>query len=162
MFNKKGLSEVVSYVLLVVIAISLSLLVYAWMKGLLWKNPKECPEGVSLIIADYTCNSAIKNITITFRNNGLFGIEGFIARISNETGKLTTKPLLGGEPINGDFNGNFFFNQALKPNEEFTNSFSYSDYDKIVELEIVPLKLVGTEMLLCDNSALKQQLDGCE
>jgi len=160
--EKKGLSEIVGYVLLVVMAIALALLVYAWMKGLLWNNPKECPAGVSLIIADYACNQDLNNITITLKNNGLFSINGFIARISNEPGKLATKPLLNGVPLGGEATGEFFFNETgLLPNIEFVNSFSYDMYSQISDLEITPLKDVDGERILCDKSIIKQQLENC-
>src|SRR3989338_8510282 len=70
--NKKAVSEVVSYVLLIVVAISLSIIVYAWIKIQLPKEIIECPEGVSVIIKDYRCNKQNNIINITFKNNGFY------------------------------------------------------------------------------------------
>jgi flagellin-like protein len=162
--RKKGLSEIIGYVLLIVIAISLSLLVYAWMKGLLWKKTKACPDEVSLMIADYSCDFAGKNVTIVFRNNGLFDVDGFIARISNEEGRLPVKLLKEGIPLNGSNLGEFSFDKKLSPGAEFTNTFFYSEYGKILEIEIVPFKYLEEEgeVLVCDKSTVKQRLQGCD
>src|SRR3989344_210535 len=70
--NKKAVSEIVSYVLLIVVAISLSIIVYAWIKIQLPKEIIECPEGVSVIIKDYQCNEQNNIINITFQNKGFF------------------------------------------------------------------------------------------
>lgn len=162
--KKKGLSEVIGYVLLIVIALSLSLLVYAWMKGLLWQKPKACPDEVSLIIVDYSCNATRKNVTITLRNNGLFDVDGFIARISNEEGRLPVKLLKEGIPLNGSNLGEFSFDKKLSPGAEFTNTFLYSEYGKILEIEIVPFKYLEQEglVLVCDKATTRQRLQGCD
>jgi len=164
LIRKKGLSEIIGYVLLIVIAISLSLLVYAWMKGLLWKKTKACPDEVSLIIVDYSCNAAGRNVTIILRNNGLFDVDGFIVRISNEEGRLPVKLLKEGNPLNGSNLGEFSFDKKLSPNAEFTNTFFYSEYAKIVEIEIVPFKYMEQEgeVLVCDKATTRQRLQGCD
>jgi len=159
--NRKSLSEMIAYVLLIVIAISLALLVYAWMKGLLWKPSKDCPEGISLIVSDYSCDNALGRINITFRNNGLFDVSGFIVRISNETGRLPTKSLYDGTPIKEEDNI-FYFPSNLTTGNDFTNTFSYLKYDKIIELEIVPLRLVKGELLICDKAKIKQEVGNDE
>src|SRR3989338_8510283 len=78
--NKKAVSEVVSYVLLIVVAISLSIIVYAWIKIQLPKEIIECPEGVSVIIKDYQCNEQNNIKTIILESN-IYYIILFVAPV---------------------------------------------------------------------------------
>lgn len=82
--RKKGLSEIVSYVLLVVIAIGLSIMVYSYLKLYLPSDRTECPAGTSLIVEDARCRISIneKNISIKFSNQGLFNVSAAYVRIS--------------------------------------------------------------------------------
>ena len=154
--NKKGLSVVIGYVLLVVISISLALLVYAWMKGFLWKPPKECPEGISLIIDFCRINITSKNLNLGLKNNGLFDIDGFIIRIANESGKIPSKPLLEGSPeeARGE-KGDYYV--KIEVDGKFENNFSYAEYNNITEIDIIPLK----KGMLCNKAKIRQDVDGC-
>lgn len=81
--NKKGISIMVGYVLLITIAIALSVLVYNWMRFYVSEEEgKSCPDGVSLIIWDYSCSATELNITL--KNKGLFNIDGYVLRVSDE------------------------------------------------------------------------------
>jgi hypothetical protein len=50
--NKKGISTMIEYVLLIVIVISLSSVVYIWMKTYIPQESIECQDGVSLYITN--------------------------------------------------------------------------------------------------------------
>ncbi len=84
--NKKGVSEIVSHVLLIVIAIGIATLVYAFLQAYVPKEKPECKEGISLIIENATCtNSAGQNILkLTLENKGLFKVDKAFIRISKE------------------------------------------------------------------------------
>jgi len=83
--NKRGLSNLVAYVLLISITISLSVLVYNWLKTYTQKdNVKSCPDNVNVVIGSYDCFNGINgNITINLENKGLFDVDGFIIRVSD-------------------------------------------------------------------------------
>ena len=52
--DKKGVSEILSYVILISIAVSLSIGVYAWLKDYANVNPKiDCKDGTSIMLSDY-------------------------------------------------------------------------------------------------------------
>jgi len=55
--NKKAVSLMLSYVLLIVIAISVAIGVYAWLKFVAegTEGLEKCPADVSLIIQNYEC-----------------------------------------------------------------------------------------------------------
>lgn len=157
--NKKGLSEVVGYVLLIVIAISIALLVYGWLKAQIPKETEKCPEGVSLFISEYNCGLGNKNINLKLKNNGLFNIDGFIVKVSNKSGDLPTLPL---EKIEGGISGRegwFYFVDELEPNQEFSGIFKYTGL--IAEIQIIPVKYVDEKPILCENSVITQRLEGC-
>ena len=86
--NKKAVSEVVAYVLLIVIALSISAMVFVWLKYFVPKAAEECPDSIAIAIKSYSCDTAGNTITLAIKNNGLFNISGFYVYISNETGTL--------------------------------------------------------------------------
>tara|TARA_Y100000310_G_C20394081_1_gene674218 strand:+ start:170 stop:631 length:462 start_codon:yes stop_codon:yes gene_type:complete len=151
--NRKGISVVIGYVLLVVIAISLSLLVYAWLKDLLPGNIENCPDEAALIITDYKCEN--KEIKLTLRNQGLFNLYGFIARINN-----VSDGFFYNLKHDSDIE-HFFTNDILKPNEKEDRDLNYSEHNNINEIMIEPFILDDRGIILCDNSIIKQKLEGC-
>ncbi|MBS3087043.1 hypothetical protein J4226_00425 [Candidatus Pacearchaeota archaeon] len=81
--DRKGLSDVVAYVLLISITISLSVLVYGWLKFYAeGEDVAVCSENVNVIVSSYECSKgAGGNLTVTLKNKGLFNIDGFILRV---------------------------------------------------------------------------------
>ncbi len=87
--KKNALSNIVGYVLLISITISLSVLVYGWLRFYVSEDEIEmCPSGVNIIIKDYGCikspvgetpNKGYFNITL--KNKGLFKVDGYILRV---------------------------------------------------------------------------------
>ena len=73
--NKKGVSLIISYVLLLVMTISMAAMVYGWLKYQA-KLPEEikCPEGIGLPFI-YTCNQTHMNLTVI--NKGLHAVDGY-------------------------------------------------------------------------------------
>tara|TARA_B100001971_G_scaffold172133_1_gene164677 strand:+ start:14 stop:505 length:492 start_codon:yes stop_codon:yes gene_type:complete len=86
--QKKGLSNMVAYVLLITITIALSILVYNWLQFYVGASDLEkCPDGVNLVIQNYTCNKGPNgNVSITLKNKGLFEVDGFILRVHDRVG----------------------------------------------------------------------------
>ena len=86
--NKKGLSNLVAYVLLIAITISMSVVVYGWLKFYVTeKDVVECPEGVNLIISDYDCVAGADGyLYLELKNKGLFSVDGYSVSVHNRTG----------------------------------------------------------------------------
>jgi len=87
MFNKKAVSEIVSYVLLISITFAISGIVYSWL--VFYVTPGEeikCDDGVSLTIRNYEYNCSTKQLNLTLQNRGLFNFDGYIIRVNNQTG----------------------------------------------------------------------------
>ncbi|MBS3092205.1 hypothetical protein J4466_02190 [Candidatus Pacearchaeota archaeon] len=169
--NKKAVSEVVSYVLLIVVAISLSIIVYAWIKIQLPKEIIECPEGVSVIIKDYQCNEQNNIINITFQNKGFFSIDGTIIKISNKSNEAPTISAehVGGIGINQNLenNGFIYFTPSLNPGLNLKANFSYGSFNQINKIQITPFvssKKLGEKKLyvvLCNEKKIVQDIEKC-
>ncbi len=110
MKNKKALSEIVGYVLLIAIALALAVGVFAWLKVFTQESTlQKCPDGVSLIIEDYSYFCSAGEINLTLENKGLFSLDGFYARGTDNAETQPTKLI-------GDEFGNLFKKQ-LRPGE---------------------------------------------
>ncbi len=164
MSNKKGLSEVVGYVLLIAIAIALSVLVYSFIKSYLPKQTNSCPEGVSIIITDYKCDNINKQINITIQNKGLFDIDGFLLKASNDS-NLPAKSLDYINSTGGTSSGIVYFDKnfdlVMKPNEKYNQTFSYLEQGLINKIQIIPFKLYKGESLICGKAQVTQSMEGC-
>jgi hypothetical protein len=176
--NKKALSEMVSYILLVVIALGLSVGIYAWLREQLpSENEEKCSEDVALTIVSYTCDINTNQIALTIKNTGLFNISGIYARGSNEIGKITTimldsTTILGqGSPASQEGSdpytkGKYDFNPTaqLKLAETkqiiFSYNFDDTDKDELIKIQIQPFVKGKTNILLCDN-VVDLDLTGC-
>jgi flagellin-like protein len=90
--GKKGLSNVVAYVLLIAIVIALAILIYGWLKMVVLADElPDCGPNVNLVIDDYDCVIDSSDITdsqinVTIRNKGLFFVDGYITRIHTREG----------------------------------------------------------------------------
>ncbi len=84
--NKRGISTIIAYVLLISITLSLSVMVFNWLK--LYTNPdeiSECPDGVSISITNYNCQESTNNFLYTLKNTGRFTIKSVQTKINNQT-----------------------------------------------------------------------------
>ena len=78
--TKKGVSEMVGYVLLIVIAVGISIMVYNFLYVFIPKEHVQCEEGVSFIITNASCTSEIGSsteravISVKFLNKGRFDV----------------------------------------------------------------------------------------
>jgi hypothetical protein len=90
--NKKGLSVVIGYVLLISLGVIMSVIVFTYLKSYVPKDLTSCPEGSSLFLDDYSCSSGQLNISM--KNNGKFNLGGFfILGGNNSEGQLATYDL---------------------------------------------------------------------
>ena len=151
--SKKAVSLMVSYVLLIVIALALASVIYSWAKVKSNFLPQEeCPEDVSIIIKDYSCNNTIKVISLYIENKGLFNINGFFIRASDNESIIASIPLNTTDIersliISGRYD---FFDNLLKPNEVRVANFSFKNSDPLKKIEIQPY-ILQEKITLCPN-----------
>ena len=75
--NKKGVSEIIGYILLIAIVVAISVFVYQFLKSYVPKESLTCPDGVTLLIPDYKYNCLENLLNFTVQNEGTFSIGGY-------------------------------------------------------------------------------------
>ncbi len=171
--NKKAVSLMVSYVLLVSIIIIVSIGVFAWLKTISnISPPTDCKEGTSAILENYTCTDGLTGgIDLYLKNNGYFNINGVILSVSNDTGIFPVvylMPKFDEEP-QGNIKGHSFFDEPLKPGEIITANFSNIDgndmdtvdFNNIRVIQIQPFIVEETGKIICQNAIIKQNIENC-
>ena len=83
MNNKKGVSVIIGYVLLVVFAVIISAVVYNWLKTYIPSEKLECSEGVSILIKEAKFDGFDSILNLTIVNNGRFNLAGYIIDAKN-------------------------------------------------------------------------------
>ena len=169
--KKNGVSLMVSYVLLVVIALALSIGIYTWLKATANVEPTPaCPKGVAIIISDYNCETS-GEIEITIKNKGTHNISGFVVRVSKNIDSLPAGLLLGKEPYALDIytadRGHYNFMNPLPPGEEKIIRFKYpkdnqgDSWLSLKKIQIEPYRTFERNQILCEEAAITQELMGC-
>lgn len=93
----------ISYVLLVVIAVGLSVFVYSYLKINIPTNKQECPQDTSLIVSEAVCifhqGGGPQELSLKLENRGLFNVSAAYIRMSKEYREIKTQVNLGNESI---------------------------------------------------------------
>jgi len=161
--NKKGLSEIISYVLLILIALSLSAAVFVWLKVYIPKNSVECPKDASLIIKDYSCDINTQKISIIFQNKGYYDIDGVYIKIANTTdgiaSELPEPPSISSTPSEPGF---FYFGfHGLLPGKSDNQTFEYTAFTQVTKVQIQPFVLRDDKIIICTRDTKSQEITNC-
>ena len=154
--SKKGMSEMVAYVLLVVIAVGLSVLVYGYLKIYVPKNNLGCPTDVHITLDDYTCVGDGPRLTLNLalRNRGLYSFNGAYVRIG-KPGEvyrelLNTTVYLDGNLVPGNVTNRIYT----------TINGKYTVVPANYILEIEPAILKGrAKPTLCNEALITQEIE---
>jgi len=166
--NKKGISVMIGYVLLVTFAIVMAAGIYTWMKTYVPTDIYSCPEGTSIFIKDYTCTN--ESMTITLKNNGRFDLAGIFIHASNQSGADIATYDLSSGLLEGGINlqNSIIFvagsTNTMAPGNEngviinLSSSLSGTPY----LLEIIPVRFQEEKgrirFVSCGNSQVAQDL----
>jgi len=166
--NKRGVSVVIGYILLIAFGVIMGLIVYNYLKTYVPKDTLSCPNEVSIFIKEIECNSSTGNLSLKLKNNGNFNLEGyFIYGTTNSTQELAvqdlslflknnTGPIKLGNSVAFSTSKN-----SLPPNEEVSNNFTL-DYS-IYSIEIIPTRFQGQgtkeRLVGCGEARVKQELN---
>jgi len=160
--NKKAVSEIIGYVLLISIAVGLSVVVLVYLKDLIPKDKPTCEDNVNLFLQDHNCKILLGkgNLTIRIVNKGLFMIDAVYVYASEEN--RSAKNWLN-DPNDPTLKDKFFI--YLEPEASKTLSFEstvYSNLGKNYSLEIAPgLYDAKTKLTLNCNQATIFQRFAC-
>ena len=169
--NKKGISIVIGYILLISISIIMSVLVYQWLKTYVPTDSIECPEGTSIFIKEISYNCENSELNLIIKNNGRFGINGYFIKVSDKKGsELATidiaKNLITGGTASGS---SVVFSElsenALSPTEPANIKlavFDVSDYSQLYKVEIIPTRIQIVNdikrLVSCTNAKVEADL----
>ncbi|MEM4259218.1 MAG: archaellin/type IV pilin N-terminal domain-containing protein [Candidatus Pacearchaeota archaeon] len=152
--NKKALSEVVGYAILIVIALSLSVMVYAFLKIYIPKEKLECNEDIVLILGDVSCSFQSRQLNITLMNRGLFKADAAYIRFGNESQKIKPQINKNNFLLYGPDN-----TAGLNPGESFFANYSISSeisLPGIYGLEVQPAVIKNKQIVVCEKAIITQ------
>ncbi len=138
--NKKGVSIIIGYVLLVTFAIIISVVVFQWLRTYVPTEGAECPDGVSFYISDYNLDKDNNELSLTLRNNGRFNIEGIIAYYSDGASQSIATKTIEVKSGASKFGAGFLLLPKLEPNKESVVVFDTTGIANIYSIEITPTR----------------------
>ncbi len=147
---KRGVSPIIGYVLLIVLALGLAGGVYSYLTRYTPSTNEQCPEDVRLAIQEVRCANQEVNLTLT--NRGLFTADGAYIRIG-EPGRAAKTSLVSIPQSEQYFstysNYDPLYATGLKPGDgiRYHESYTYATTGGPVarEIEVQPLILAGDE-----------------
>ncbi len=168
--NKKAVSIMIGYVLLISTAVIIGAMVYQWMKTYVPADSMECPEGTSLIIKEFDCYSDITSgnwgINLTVKNNGRFNLNGYFIKATNISDQeVATKDLSNYISI-GQGRGMVLIAGELSPGKEKSQmifDLTNSKLNKIYSIEIIPAKNIVIKnkkrIVGCTKSKIREKVN---
>jgi FlaG/FlaF family flagellin (archaellin) len=155
--NKKGVSEIVAYVLLISISFAIAAIVYSWL--MFYVTPAKeikCDEGISLTIRSVTYNCATKSLNITLQNRGLFDVDGYKIRVNNKTGADIGVYMINatGVPVrasNATYGGVIYdyYSAATRTDTAVPRAIG----GNLTFIEVQPYSIIEGEVVACDTIA---------
>jgi len=150
--NKRAVSVMVAYVILITMTLALTTIVYQWLRETATeKEVPDCPSGVNVIISNLSCSdSGNGQINLTLKNKGRFTVEDILVRVSNNPNsrfgveKLTTRTK-GIKIAPGGENST-----------EYTNLQKDVGYKKPVLIDIQPFYRKDSELILCNSYVIQK------
>jgi len=148
--DRKAVSVIIGYVLLISLAVVMGGILYTWMRSYVPTEKLDCPEGTSISVYNYSYNCSTSVIDLTIKNNGRFDIGGYFIKASNSSnqsvatvdlskylrsgGLILSNSIKLGRGIESD--------NSFIPNSETTNSFniSGSGAGTVYKIELIPFR----------------------
>lgn len=177
--DKKGLSEIISYVLLVVIAVGLSVLVFGFLTLYTPKDNLSCPEDIRIVVDKLNCASPLSandnaTLNIEITNRGLFKLDAAYVRFSKEGRKV--RQLINDPNEVGlhhfylspgkDLPGENIPPAGLNPGESSIRNYSLSSSvvpsaPSSYTVEVQPAVLLDSQLVICESAVITQSIK-CE
>ncbi len=156
--NKKAVSIMIGYVLLIIIAVAVSVLVYGFLKAYVPKEKPECEKELALIIEDVKINCDSSNvpqsIDVTVNNRGLFKMDAVFIRLEKEGRRV--KKFINDPLVDNNYAEDFYLQDNGNPGQTFIASDLdisevYEATEDQYELEVQPAHFTGKglELALC-------------
>ncbi len=164
--DKRGISIMIGYVLLISAMIVMWFIVYQWLRTYVPTEKLECPQEVSLIIGEVTCNLNENKLTIKeIKNNGLFSVNGFILKGNVQIEQDGANIDKGVKDL-----GEYYFKMenGLEPDDEaldivFDWPNDNGNQYQITSIEVTPIRIQQNEKgkdvnVICSESIIKKDI----
>lgn len=144
--DKRAISIMIGYILLITGAVVMGAIVFQWMKTYVPKDAIDCPDGVSLFISQSDCTEFTNNyqLRLTTKNNGRFDIGGYFIHATNSSGQdlatidLSESLIAGGENLSQAVIFQGWYNNFLQPGNDIPSIFNVSS--EIYTIELIPVR----------------------
>jgi len=146
-YNKKGVSVLVGYILLVVFAVIISAIVFVWLRSYVPAETLNCPEGTSVFIKESSFNDSNSQLKLVLKNNGRFDIAGFFIHATNSSSQEVATFDLSNYSIDRTkiFGNSIVYeigSNSMKPGDTNTSTFdlSVSSIGRPYSVSIIPVR----------------------
>lgn len=151
MKSKKAVSLMVSYTLLVVIAISLSVLVYSFLRSYTPQEERVCEQELSIAIDAVECSISAEEVNLTLANRGLFSIDAVYVRLGDPNREVKTQVNTGEEALTTPF-------PPTRERLELILNVDTTDNPSILigerEIEVQPAQIIDGFLVPCQGKAV--------
>lgn len=167
--QKKAVSTIIGYVLLITFALVIAGVVYQWLKTYVPKEGIKCPDDVSLHISDYAFNKDSGELSLTLKNNGQFSVGGiFIYYSTSESQEIATNDLSakiksGEKFLNPGIALGLTGENSFEPGSDKEIIFDVTGINYIHAIEAIPIRWQEEknklQVVSCANAKTKKILD---
>lgn len=143
--NKRAVSTIIAYVLLIGLAVSMSILVHNWLKLYVAEDESQvCPDAVYLSIEDYSCSWNSNQLNLTLKNRGNFIIEDVSVKTSEDSESIG---------IDGIFL-DYSVEISVGESKNLTYSIDGLNYghDNNISIEVQPVIFDDGEIIYCSQT----------
>lgn len=162
--NKKGISVMVGYVILISIVVVIGTMIYLWLRSFTPVEEIDCGDDISIAIKSLSCDERV--LKVVLENKGLFNIDGFFIYAKDSPDReIATKNLVdyldeGGERKLGKA---VQFIGEMKPNDQKEVEFDLSSTSlEVYGVEISPAKFerIGGKLKFvnCGNAKISENI----
>ena len=159
--RKKGISEMLSYVLLVSLGIFMAIALYASLKLIANVEPvASCEEGTYLTIMSYECFN--QQFTITLKNNGRFSVNGFFISGSDKAERAPVTPIKAlKKEDEGLEQGSYMFKTPFAPGASLVTAYEVSSipFSEIKRIRIQPFIISENQVVVCQDAVINQDIN---
>src|SRR3989344_1458688 len=155
--NKRGVSLMVAYALLVIIAVSISVIVYPYLKEYLPLDTPECPEDMTLIVESAVCDTTDEELIVSLSNRGLFTVPAAFIRLGDIDREIRFQANNGIE---------FFPQGPLIPGAKtnltaynITDIFNKTEEQNGLILEVQPAIFEDHKLIPCEDAVISQKIE---
>ncbi|OGJ13290.1 hypothetical protein A3K82_01900 [Candidatus Pacearchaeota archaeon RBG_19FT_COMBO_34_9] len=176
--NRRGISIVIGYVLLITVSIVMSVVVFQWLRTYVPKEAPKCSEGTSFLIREISYNCTSQKLSIDVKNNGKFSINGYFIHASDKSDLeqlaiIDLSPKLVVQEHETIYLSSVEFSNVeennLLPGGTHSSLFNVADYcpcdapgKTLTKIEIIPTRIQDIEgkkrFVICSDAKIEETL----